>query len=97
VRPGPAAAAQVAVAQALAEDAGMFTQAGIPGAGLPPHSSGPGSFPGSTRPVSVPPGALAQAAATRRFLALPAAARHTWLLSHLPALRAGRIPLSEIP
>jgi hypothetical protein len=37
------------------------------------------------------------AAASRRFSALPAAARHAWLLTHLTALRAGRITLSEIP
>jgi hypothetical protein len=88
VRQGPGAAAQVAVAQALGQEAGLFSQAGIPGAGLPPHSTGSGSLP---------PGALAQAAAARRFLALPAAARHSWLLTQLPALRAGRITLSEIP
>lgn len=32
-----------------------------------------------------------------RFAALSAAARHTWLATHLTALRAGRISLSELP
>jgi hypothetical protein len=36
-------------------------------------------------------------AAVKRFAALPAAARHAWLVGHLTALRAGRITLSEIP
>ena len=36
-------------------------------------------------------------AAARRFAALPAAARHAWLMTHLAALRAGRVTLSEIP
>ena len=37
------------------------------------------------------------AAATRRFLALPASARHAWLAAHLTALRAGTITLAQIP
>jgi hypothetical protein len=36
-------------------------------------------------------------AAAERFAALPAAARHAWLVGHLIALRAGRITLGEIP
>ena len=36
-------------------------------------------------------------AAARRFADLPAAARHAWLVSHLAALRAGRVTPSEIP
>jgi hypothetical protein len=36
-------------------------------------------------------------AAARRFAALPAAARHAWLTSHLAALRAGRISLVQVP
>ena len=46
---------------------------------------------------SVPPLARQEAAASRRFSALPAAVRHAWLVTHLTALRAGRITLSEIP
>ena len=38
-----------------------------------------------------------QQAAVHRFAVLPAAARHAWLATHLAALRAGRITLSEIP
>ncbi|HEX8860338.1 MAG TPA: hypothetical protein VGC06_14855 [Actinomycetes bacterium] len=36
-------------------------------------------------------------AAAKRFAALPAAARHAWLVDHLTALRAGRITLRELP
>jgi hypothetical protein len=44
----------------------------------------------------VSPLARQEAAASKRFAALPAAVRHAWLAGHLPALRAGRITLSEI-
>jgi hypothetical protein len=37
------------------------------------------------------------AAAARRFAALPAAARHAWLVEHLTALRAGQITLAQLP
>ncbi len=37
------------------------------------------------------------AAAARRFAALPAAAKHAWLVEHLTALRAGRVSLAELP
>jgi len=39
----------------------------------------------------------AQLAAARRFAALPAAMRRAWLVTHLAALRAGQVTLSEIP
>jgi hypothetical protein len=55
-------------------------------AGVPPDSGVP----------PLPPGSPADAAA-KRFAALPAAARHAWLVDHLTALRAGRIPLGELP
>jgi hypothetical protein len=42
------------------------------------------------------PGSPAYAAA-RRFAALPASARHAWLVSHLAALQAGRITLAQLP
>jgi hypothetical protein len=42
------------------------------------------------------PGSPAYAAA-RRFAALPAAARHAWLVDHLAALRASRITLARLP
>ena len=35
--------------------------------------------------------------AARRFAALPASARHSWLVRHLSALRAGRITLAQLP
>jgi hypothetical protein len=55
-------------------------------AGVPPDSGVP----------PLPPGSPADAAA-ERFAALPAAARHAWLVDHLTALRAGQITLGEIP
>ena len=35
--------------------------------------------------------------AGKRFAALPAAARHAWLSTHLSALRAGRVTLGQLP
>jgi hypothetical protein len=84
VAPGARAAAQIAVARALDQIMGL-TQIG----GGSPARSGAGS--------GVSPLARQEAAASRRFSALPAAARHAWLAAHLAALRAGRITLSEIP
>ena len=37
------------------------------------------------------------AAAAQRFAALPAAARHAWLVEHLAALRAGQLTLEQLP
>jgi hypothetical protein len=56
----------------------------------------------STSPIGVngkptPATWAAISAAARRFAALPASARHAWLASHLPALRAGTITLAQIP
>jgi hypothetical protein len=39
----------------------------------------------------------AMTAATARFTALSPAARHAWLATHLPALRAGHITLGQLP
>jgi hypothetical protein len=63
---------------------------------LSPPPTGGGLPPGAT---AAPAGSVAvqQAAASRRFAALPAGVRHAWLAGHLAALRAGRITLSEIP
>jgi hypothetical protein len=47
--------------------------------------------------VLVPAPGSPGAAAARRFAALPAAAKHAWLAEHLPALRAGRVSLAELP
>jgi hypothetical protein len=55
-------------------------------AGVPPGNGVPPLAPGS--PAD---------AAAKRFAALPAAARHAWLVDHLTALRAGRITLGELP
>ncbi len=39
----------------------------------------------------------AVSAAARRFAALPAAARHAWLMANLAALRAGHVTVSQLP
>ena len=94
VPPAPGKAAQLAVAMALARVAGLLQ--------VPPGAS-PLSGDGAVRSRGTPSGTgtssavVRQLAAQQRFAALPAAARHAWLVSHLAALRAGRITLSEIP
>ena len=63
-------------------------------AGLPQSSP---AAPTRQRPnATVPLPAPVQSAA-RRFAALPASARHSWLMQHLAALRAGRITLAQLP
>ncbi len=49
---------------------------------------------GRTRRAAYPPQI---SAAAQRFAALPAAARHAWLAAHLAALRAGQLPLAQLP
>jgi hypothetical protein len=81
---GPGASpAQRAVAAALRISVGL------------PQSVQPA--PTRQRPnATVPLGEPVQSAA-RRFAALPAPARHAWLVRHLAALRAGRITLAQLP
>jgi hypothetical protein len=86
---GPgASAAQQAVTAALMMAAGQPAQG-------PPPGIPPGIQPG-TPPIGPAPGSPAYAAA-RRFAALPASARHTWLVRHLAALRAGQVTLAQLP
>jgi hypothetical protein len=47
-------------------------------------------------PPVLAPGSPAFAAA-RRFAALPAPARHAWLVRHIAALRAGQVTLAQLP
>jgi len=67
------------------------TTASNPATGQPPWASA-----GGGRYVGAAPGSPAYAAA-RRFAALPATARHGWLVRHLAALRAGHISLGQLP
>ena len=60
---------------------------------IPPGQRGDGL--GTTAPGPAPGSAVYLAAA--RFAAMPAAARHGWLSTHLLALRAGRIALRQLP
>jgi hypothetical protein len=97
-------AAQFAVAQAL--DRGLNLNPPPPpnaaqrGAGAPaaPGTGTRGSGPGAGGSASGAFSAPAQMqAAVDRFARLSATMRHAWLATHLTALRAGRITLSEIP
>jgi len=79
---GGGSPAQQAVAAAL------LKAANVP---LPPPGVGPpipGQMPASGSPAY---------AAAQRFAALPPATRHAWLATHLPALRAGQISLTQLP
>ena len=81
---GPSASqAQQAVAAALKMSAG-----------LPPSSQPAPSMPSPTARVPLP---APVRSAAQRFAALPASARHAWLVQHLAALRAGRITLAQLP
>jgi len=87
---GPGHAAQFAIAGALEQDLNLVTQ--VPtGVRLPPGARGGSAGSGASAPGNQ------GLAAGKRFAALPEAARHAWLATHLAALRADRITLSEIP
>ena len=84
--------------------AGLLMAAGLP---LPGASPGQCERPAARCPAPRPglgadglprlaPGSPAYAAA-RLFAALPAPARHAWLLRNLAALRAGQITLGQLP
>ena len=78
-----ASPAQHAVAAALRMSAGL------------PQSSP--SAPGMQPPTATGPLPIPVRSAAQRFTALPASARHAWLVHHLAALRAGRITLAQLP
>jgi hypothetical protein len=81
---GPGSQVQQAVQAALLLDAGMPFAAQVAAT-----QNIPGAPQGSApQPVY---------AAARRLAALPAAARHTWLVAHLAALRAGGLTLGQLP
>ncbi len=97
----PGAAAQHAIVSAMAKVAGLELgedqsgrQSGKQSGKQSAGQRGTGSPPG---PPAGSPSSGSRLAATERFAALPAAARHAWLATHLAALRAGRVTLSEIP
>ena len=98
---GPGASqAQHAVTTALLM-AARAVPPDLPPPGTPAASNSvPGPLLGAgadgERYVGAAPGSPAYAAA-QRFAALPAAARHGWLVQHLAALRAGRIGLGQLP
>jgi hypothetical protein len=79
--------AQFAIAGALERALNLGQQQ--PGPRLPRGAAPAGR--GASAPGSQ------ELAASKRFAALPEAARHAWLATHLAALRAGRVTLNEIP
>jgi hypothetical protein len=83
--------AQVAVEAALLQHAGIPLAAQPNALGNSPWPL-PGGGPHATARYPSP-----VAAAAQRFAALPAGARHAWLATHLAALRAGQIPLGQLP
>jgi hypothetical protein len=99
---GAGAAAQQAVQAALLQHAGMPFAAQLQALtifGLPNWAQEDlqglvgGSASGS--PAQSPAGPVY--AAARRLAALPAAARHAWLATHLAALRSGQLTLGQLP
>jgi hypothetical protein len=58
------------------------------------HASGLDDVAG---PEDVPTPGTPTDAAAQRFAALPAAARHAWLVTHLAELRAGQLTLADLP
>jgi hypothetical protein len=100
---GPGASqAQQAVAAGLSKDAGL--PAGIDYVGPPSprgrhvhNSCVSRSAACAAHGTGRPAASSALAAATRRFAALPLATRRAWLAQHLTALRAGQIPLEQLP
>jgi hypothetical protein len=94
---GPGTPAQQAVQAALLQGAGLPfaaqpTVLGIAGLAPPPPGGPPGGIGHEVGPAS-----KTVYAAARRLAALPAAARHTWLVAHLAALRAGHLTLAQLP
>jgi hypothetical protein len=86
----PGHEAQFAIAGALERALNLVpqqpTDIRLPASARAGSAGGSASSPGSQ-----------QLAASKRFAALPEAARRAWLATHLAALRAGRVTLSEIP
>jgi hypothetical protein len=62
------------------------------GAVPPPQQGSPGNVSVQAKKAQA---AITQAA--ERFAALPATTRHAWLATHLPALRAGHVTLTQLP
>jgi hypothetical protein len=89
--PGLGHGAQFAIAGALERVLHLVSQQSAQMANARPGPSMQPAGSGTSAPESQ------QLAASKRFSALPESARHAWLATHLAALRAGRVTLSEIP
>jgi hypothetical protein len=92
--PGPSSAmnngpAQLTAAQQAVEDVLLA------GVGSPPLGASAGHTASNGK---LSEATLAEIdAAAQRFGALPASARHAWLVTHLAALRAGKVTLAQLP
>jgi hypothetical protein len=87
----PGSPVQQAVQAALLQGAGIpfAAQPTLIDTVKPAPDAGPSTQPGpATGPVYT---------AARRLAALPAAARHAWLATHLTAVRAGQLTLTDLP
>lgn len=76
-----------------AVEAGLLEAVGVPLV-APNSSTAQAGWP--PRIIGPAPGTAVYVAA-QRFAALPATARHAWLVANLTALRAGRITLGQLP
>jgi hypothetical protein len=87
-----ASPAQDAVAAALMIDAGPVPGASAGGRAKQRAAAAEGDGPAGPQRMNPDTQAAAE-----RFAALPAPARRAWLAAHLPALRAGRVTLAQLP
>jgi hypothetical protein len=90
---GGGSPAQRAVLAALQKLAGLPLAQPVPGT---PQPAGP-PRPSTPRQSTAPPLPRSLSPAAQRFAALPAPARHAWLVRHLAALRAGQLTVAQLP
>jgi hypothetical protein len=82
-----------------AVQATLLMGAGVPFAAQPPLISNFGLPSWAPAAVNGPPGPATGPVydAARRLAALPPAARHAWLATHLAALRSGQLTVAQLP
>jgi hypothetical protein len=95
--PGQSADGAVITTAQFAARIRVFAQQAVQVALMRLTGSGISQLPGPQPRQPGPPLGAATQAAAQRFAALPAAARHAWLVQHLAALRSGRVTLAQLP
>lgn len=96
--PAQAAGAGAGTPAQQAVQAALLRGAGVPFAAQPKALGIAGLLPSDMQNGNGPlPATGPVYAAAKRFAALPAATRHAWLATHLPALRSGQLTMSQIP